>query len=227
MKTKDAWCYWLLTFDLISPGVLMAIMEIRNNVPARPIRKRVGMRRRLPARSALVQSLTGPWVPASNWSMKPSSVSSVPLAMPAPPVSSVGMVTMEIPQVSSAPKQTANHVSAVGTLTAMPLGIAIGRPGNVSSVSTTPVDPSKIFSKFPTANLWRNSWVQDPLTELFFQMHRCETCLPGFFGDALKDPKGDCKPCDCNGLGTLPTEGNKLICDQPTGQCNCKNHVTG
>ncbi|XP_050312326.1 laminin subunit gamma-1-like isoform X2 [Anthonomus grandis grandis] len=57
---------------------------------------------------------------------------------------------------------------------------------------------------------------------------RCEVCLPGFFGNALVLPKGDCKRCQCHPLGTIedPEEGEPR-CDQTTGACACKDHVIG
>ncbi|XP_059472124.1 laminin subunit gamma-1 isoform X2 [Neocloeon triangulifer] len=55
----------------------------------------------------------------------------------------------------------------------------------------------------------------------------CEVCLPGFFGDALSLPKGDCKTCQCNGLGTERTKEGPFACDQISGQCRCKPYVTG
>jgi len=61
----------------------------------------------------------------------------------------------------------------------------------------------------------------------FLNNPRCDKCLPGFFGDALALPKGDCKNCECNALGTVPTEDNKLICEEPTGKCPCKDNVIG
>ncbi|XP_066151126.1 laminin subunit gamma-1-like isoform X1 [Euwallacea fornicatus] len=55
---------------------------------------------------------------------------------------------------------------------------------------------------------------------------RCEACLPGFFGNALVLPKGDCKKCQCYSPGTDDLDGEP-ICDQTTGACQCKNHVIG
>ncbi|XP_034232146.1 laminin subunit gamma-1 isoform X2 [Thrips palmi] len=55
----------------------------------------------------------------------------------------------------------------------------------------------------------------------------CDQCLPGFYGDPLSLTKGDCKPCQCYRYGTNETESGPLICDQFTGQCQCKPHVTG
>ncbi|KAI5735373.1 hypothetical protein M8J77_017507 [Diaphorina citri] len=56
---------------------------------------------------------------------------------------------------------------------------------------------------------------------------QCDTCLPGYFGDALALPKGDCEPCQCYIPGTLETETFTPVCDQLTGQCSCKPHVVG
>ncbi|XP_018901355.2 laminin subunit gamma-1 isoform X1 [Bemisia tabaci] len=55
----------------------------------------------------------------------------------------------------------------------------------------------------------------------------CAECLPGFYGDALATPKGDCKPCQCYSLGTVETQDGPPVCDQLTGQCQCKPHVVG
>lgn len=49
----------------------------------------------------------------------------------------------------------------------------------------------------------------------------------GFYGDALATPKGDCKPCQCYSLGTVETQDGPPVCDQLTGQCQCKPHVVG
>lgn len=49
----------------------------------------------------------------------------------------------------------------------------------------------------------------------------------GYFGDALADTSGDCKPCLCNADGTEETAGGPLGCNQQTGQCSCKPNVTG
>ncbi|KAF5273327.1 hypothetical protein FQR65_LT04750 [Abscondita terminalis] len=56
---------------------------------------------------------------------------------------------------------------------------------------------------------------------------RCEQCLPGFYGDALALPKGDCKPCQCYPVGTEEGYDLSPICDQISGNCRCKAHVQG
>lgn len=55
---------------------------------------------------------------------------------------------------------------------------------------------------------------------------RCEVCLPGYFGNALVLPKGDCQKCQCFPPGTEDVYGEP-ICDQTTGACQCKSHVIG
>ncbi|XP_066981652.1 laminin subunit gamma-1 isoform X2 [Macrobrachium rosenbergii] len=55
----------------------------------------------------------------------------------------------------------------------------------------------------------------------------CDQCLSGFYGDALALPKGDCRPCHCNVYGTVSERYGPPVCDQVTGQCQCKPHVTG
>ncbi|XP_023375663.1 laminin subunit alpha-5, partial [Pteropus vampyrus] len=47
---------------------------------------------------------------------------------------------------------------------------------------------------------------------------RCETCAPGFYGDALLP--GNCSRCDCSPCGTE-------TCDPRSGRCLCKAGVTG
>ncbi|XP_050698804.1 laminin subunit gamma-1-like isoform X2 [Eriocheir sinensis] len=54
----------------------------------------------------------------------------------------------------------------------------------------------------------------------------CDQCLPGFYGDALALPKGDCQPCYCNAYGTVAENYGPPVCDQVSGQCQCKAHVT-
>ncbi|XP_075230002.1 laminin subunit gamma-1 isoform X2 [Lycorma delicatula] len=56
---------------------------------------------------------------------------------------------------------------------------------------------------------------------------QCDQCLPGFYGDALALPKGDCQPCQCYHVGTEETDSGPPICDQLNGQCKCKPHVIG
>ncbi|KAK7082221.1 Laminin subunit gamma-1 [Halocaridina rubra] len=55
----------------------------------------------------------------------------------------------------------------------------------------------------------------------------CDQCLSGFYGDALALPKGDCRPCHCNAYGTVSERYGPPVCDQVTGQCQCKPHVIG
>ncbi|XP_069161690.1 laminin subunit gamma-1 isoform X3 [Procambarus clarkii] len=55
----------------------------------------------------------------------------------------------------------------------------------------------------------------------------CDQCLSGFYGDALALPKGDCRPCRCNSYGTRAERYGPPVCDQVSGQCQCKPHVTG
>ncbi|XP_054719317.1 laminin subunit gamma-1-like, partial [Uloborus diversus] len=57
----------------------------------------------------------------------------------------------------------------------------------------------------------------------------CESCLPGFYGNALALPKGDCKACNCNPVGTQKKDLDLdiLVCNYATGQCPCKQNVDG
>lgn len=57
--------------------------------------------------------------------------------------------------------------------------------------------------------------------------YRCDSCSAGFFGDALALLKGDCKACQCLRRGTLQLPTGTLQCDQVSGQCQCKPHVSG
>ncbi|XP_013774278.1 laminin subunit gamma-1-like [Limulus polyphemus] len=58
---------------------------------------------------------------------------------------------------------------------------------------------------------------------------QCDTCLPGYYGDALAMPKGDCKACNCYPPGTLPeaVDNGILTCDLGSGRCHCQPHVSG
>uniref|UniRef100_A0A3B3DE37 Usher syndrome 2A (autosomal recessive, mild) n=1 Tax=Oryzias melastigma TaxID=30732 RepID=A0A3B3DE37_ORYME len=56
---------------------------------------------------------------------------------------------------------------------------------------------------------------------------QCTECLPGWYGLHSSDPKG-CISCNCSDLGTVSTTSGEVpSCDQNTGQCQCKPHVTG
>ena len=63
----------------------------------------------------------------------------------------------------------------------------------------------------------------------------CEKCLQGYYGNPLSPAKGDCRPCECHVQGTIQSAyqvsgrnyETALLCDQLTGQCNCKPYVWG
>nr|XP_054587843.1 usherin [Nothobranchius furzeri] len=56
---------------------------------------------------------------------------------------------------------------------------------------------------------------------------RCADCLPGWFGLSAKNPNG-CLSCNCSDLGVIKTSATAVShCNQHTGQCHCKPHVTG
>uniref|UniRef100_A0A3Q3B8L8 Usher syndrome 2A (autosomal recessive, mild) n=1 Tax=Kryptolebias marmoratus TaxID=37003 RepID=A0A3Q3B8L8_KRYMA len=56
---------------------------------------------------------------------------------------------------------------------------------------------------------------------------QCADCLPGWFGLSASNPNG-CMPCNCSGLGVIQTSTRAVSsCNQRTGQCHCKPHVTG
>ncbi|XP_063299217.1 laminin subunit alpha-2 isoform X3 [Pelobates fuscus] len=48
----------------------------------------------------------------------------------------------------------------------------------------------------------------------------CNTCADGYFGDALE--ARNCQPCNCHINGSMSS-----TCNFKTGQCECKNNVTG
>ncbi|KAL4655406.1 laminin subunit beta-2-like isoform X1 [Arapaima gigas] len=52
---------------------------------------------------------------------------------------------------------------------------------------------------------------------------RCDYCKEGFFGLSQNDPLG-CQPCNCDPRGTVFLGSP---CDQISGDCFCKRHVTG
>ncbi|XP_072165773.1 laminin subunit beta-1-like [Diadema setosum] len=56
----------------------------------------------------------------------------------------------------------------------------------------------------------------------------CETCAPGFYGDAIQRT---CRDCECNILGTdrsiCDLDNNCGVCDAVTGQCPCLPNVLG
>ncbi|KAJ8915786.1 hypothetical protein NQ315_004598 [Exocentrus adspersus] len=56
---------------------------------------------------------------------------------------------------------------------------------------------------------------------------KCDICLPGFYGNPLVLPKGDCKPCQCYPPGTKENVSGAPLCDQTVGFCHCKAHVVG
>ncbi|KAL2093324.1 hypothetical protein ACEWY4_010636 [Coilia grayii] len=55
----------------------------------------------------------------------------------------------------------------------------------------------------------------------------CDSCKPGYYGDALVQ---DCKECSCDRRGTEVTLcplDSPCFCDQETGQCPCRTGVAG
>uniref|UniRef100_A0A8C2X678 Laminin, alpha 1 n=1 Tax=Cyclopterus lumpus TaxID=8103 RepID=A0A8C2X678_CYCLU len=48
----------------------------------------------------------------------------------------------------------------------------------------------------------------------------CEVCQPGYYGDAVQAK--DCRVCGCDVSGSLSS-----VCDVTTGQCSCRENVTG
>ncbi|KAM7423873.1 hypothetical protein PAMA_000303 [Pampus argenteus] len=56
---------------------------------------------------------------------------------------------------------------------------------------------------------------------------RCADCLPGWYGLRASNPKG-CIRCNCSDIGVISTSPVGVpSCNQDTGQCRCKPHVTG
>ncbi|XP_070762485.1 usherin [Enoplosus armatus] len=56
---------------------------------------------------------------------------------------------------------------------------------------------------------------------------RCADCLPGWYGLKASNPNG-CIRCNCSDIGIISTStGGVPSCDQDTGHCQCKPHVTG
>ncbi|KAM8966911.1 laminin subunit alpha-1 [Pelodytes ibericus] len=54
-----------------------------------------------------------------------------------------------------------------------------------------------------------------------YEGRHCERCSLGYYGNP-KEPDGACHKCDCNPSGSLNND-----CDRLTGQCLCKQGVTG
>ncbi|CAB1313509.1 unnamed protein product, partial [Coregonus sp. 'balchen'] len=55
----------------------------------------------------------------------------------------------------------------------------------------------------------------------------CQSCRPGYYGDALAQ---DCKECSCDRQGTDVTQcplGSPCFCDPLTGQCPCRAGAVG
>ncbi|TMS13118.1 Usherin [Larimichthys crocea] len=55
---------------------------------------------------------------------------------------------------------------------------------------------------------------------------RCADCSPGWYGLKASNPNG-CFQCNCSDIGIVsPSAGGIPSCNQDTGQCRCKPHVT-
>ena len=59
------------------------------------------------------------------------------------------------------------------------------------------------------------------MTDFFFAGLRCNSCDYGFFNLSRDYPDG-CQSCGCNPFGSIDP-----YCDTVTGQCMCKERVTG
>lgn len=55
----------------------------------------------------------------------------------------------------------------------------------------------------------------------------CDQCLPGHFGDPYALPHGSCDACSCYPRGTVQTSDGISVCDQVSGDCDCKSNVVG
>ncbi|XP_059204973.1 usherin [Centropristis striata] len=56
---------------------------------------------------------------------------------------------------------------------------------------------------------------------------RCSDCLPGWYGLKASNPDG-CTRCNCSDIGIISTSSEGVPrCNQDTGMCLCKPHVTG
>nr|XP_061796460.1 usherin-like [Nerophis lumbriciformis] len=56
---------------------------------------------------------------------------------------------------------------------------------------------------------------------------RCADCSPGWYRLEASNPEG-CIRCNCSDMGTISSStGSVVSCNQHTGQCQCKAHVTG
>ncbi|XP_068431767.1 usherin [Clinocottus analis] len=55
---------------------------------------------------------------------------------------------------------------------------------------------------------------------------RCIDCLPGWYGLQASNPNG-CTRCNCSEIGSISNPTGVPNCNQNTGLCQCKPHVTG
>ncbi len=56
---------------------------------------------------------------------------------------------------------------------------------------------------------------------------QCTDCLPGWYGLKASNSTG-CIHCNCSDIGIISNStGGVSSCNQDTGQCQCKPHVTG
>nr|XP_040024120.1 usherin isoform X2 [Gasterosteus aculeatus aculeatus] len=55
---------------------------------------------------------------------------------------------------------------------------------------------------------------------------RCVDCLPGWYGLKASNPNG-CTRCNCSDAGIIDTSTGDPSCNQDTGLCHCKPHITG
>jgi len=88
--------------------------------------------------------------------------------------------------------------------------------------SSLPITPIYVYGSVKDSELNGNKHSLNLVCSYYLIL-----CYVGFYGDALAIPKGDCKQCQCNRDGTQETGFGPPVCDQLSGQCQCKIHVTG
>uniref|UniRef100_H2M7E1 Usher syndrome 2A (autosomal recessive, mild) n=1 Tax=Oryzias latipes TaxID=8090 RepID=H2M7E1_ORYLA len=128
-----------------------------------------------------------------------------------------------------------------------PFSVDVCQPCNCNTAGTVNSSSECAQVQIYTLLSPEEFWIKPPLIVLIFSSscdchsqiggqcrckaavtgRQCTECLPGWYGLDSSGPKG-CISCNCSDLGTVSiTSGEVPKCDQNTGQCQCKPHVTG